>query len=254
VKSKGDELPFSFSFFGISGKDFYIIMHHQDSRPDIEDDSTAADALAKAMVASAIAALASSQAAALRFNNTLSIINTTIRSAATTGVDDFVAGLVKGEGVMQSLKDAATDLGKTLTNAGLNSLVTTGLSSVGGVSQTATATASATILTGAGTALAASMVAGATTAAGILGTGGTAAGVGIDVGTSVGGAQLATSGAEAGGFIATAAAALGVSTAALSAAMGPLAAIAAVAAGVGMVFGSNKQVSSSTAKEKTCRQ
>jgi hypothetical protein len=202
----------------------------------------------------AIAALASSQAAALRFNNTLSTINTTIRNAATTGVDDFVAGLVKGEGVMQSLKDAATDLGKTLTNAGLNSLVTTGLNSIGGVSQTATATASATILTTAGTSLAASMVAGATSAAGILGTGGTVTGAAVTTGGTTAAAELTSGGAEAGGFIATAAAALGVSTAALSAAMGPLAAIAAVAAGVAMVFGSNKQVSSSTAKEKTCRQ
>jgi hypothetical protein len=164
-----------------------FFMHYQDLRPDVEDESIAANAPAKAMVVGAIAALASSQAAALRFNNTLSTINTTIRGAATSGVDDFVAGLVKGEGAMQALKDAATDIGKTLTNAGLNSLVTTGLNSIGGASQTASATASATILTGAGTALAASMVSGATAAAAILAGGGTAAGVGIDVGTSVGG-------------------------------------------------------------------
>jgi hypothetical protein len=225
-------------------------------------DTAEADAVAKAMVAGANAALASSEAAALRFNNTLSTINTTIRGAATTGVDTFVAGLVKGEGAMQALKDAATDVGKALTNAGLNSLVTTGLNAIGGAGQTAGATASATILTTAGTSLAASMVAGATSAAGILAGGGTAAGdamvgatsvggsqlatagqvagVGIDAGTSVGGAELVTGGASAGGFIASAAAILDVSTASLAAVLGPLAAVAAVPVGVGMVFGANK--------------
>jgi hypothetical protein len=207
------------------------------------------------------AAMASSQAAALRMNATFATINTTIRTGATTFATDFVESLAKGATLMASLETGAAALGNTLIAAGLKTLVTDGLNALSGpasslasgVSQTASATSSATILTAAGTALAASMVAGATsaaailagggtTAAGVLTAGGTAAGVGVDVGTSVGGATLVTSGAAAGGFIETAAAVLGVSTAALTAVMGPLAAVAAVAAGVGMVLGAKKQV------------
>jgi hypothetical protein len=209
--------------------------------------TTAADALAKAMVVTATAGLAKSQAAAMRMNNVLSSINTTARSTVSTFTVDLVDGLTTGKTLMASLETAAASLGKTLLNAGLNSLVTTGLNAVApGASQTASATASATILTSAGTTLAASMVAGATSASAILAGGGTAAGVGVDVGTSVGGAELVTSGATAGGFIATAAAALGVSAATLAAVMGPLAAVAAVAAGMGISIRANKQPTSET--------
>jgi hypothetical protein len=229
---------------------------------------TAADALAKAQVASNIsrgtqsaflspedvtianqlkglygdnipAALASSQAAALRMNATLTTINTTIRTGASTFADDFVAGLVKGESTLQALQEAASALGKTLTNAGLNSLVTTGLNAIApSASQTASATTSATILTTAGTALAASMVAGATSAAAILTGGGATSGAAVTTGGTAAAAGLTTGGAAAGGFIDTAAAALGVSTASLAAVMGPLAALLAVAGGIGLsLFG-----------------
>jgi len=124
------------------------------------------------------AALASSQAAALRLNTTFSTINTTIRTGATTFATDFVDSLTKGDTLMASLQTSAAALGKTLTDAGLKTLVTDGLNALSGplgsgplgsgasslassASQTASATSSATILTTAGTALAASMVAGA---------------------------------------------------------------------------------------------
>jgi hypothetical protein len=240
-----------------------------DKFSDLKDAAiAAADALAKANVASQIsrgsqtaflspadlaianelktiygdnipAALNSSQAAALRLNNVLSTINTTIRNAATTGVDDFVAGLVKGETAMQALKDAATDVGKALTNAGLNSLVTTGLNALAPTaSQTAGATASASILTTAGTALAASMVEGANLAAGILGTGGAAAGTATAAGGGVAGAAVGTGGTVAGATVATGGAVAGTAltaggVAAGAALWGPIAALAAVAVGIG---------------------
>jgi hypothetical protein len=40
-------------------------------------------------------------------NNTMSTINTTIRSGATSFADDFVGELVKGESTLQALQDAA---------------------------------------------------------------------------------------------------------------------------------------------------
>jgi hypothetical protein len=170
--------------------------------------------------------------------------NTTIRGAATTGVDDFVAGLVKGETAMQALKDAATDIGKTLTNAGLNSLVTTGLNALApSASQTASATASATILTTAGTALAASMVAGATSAAAILGTGGTVAGTATAAGGTLSGTATAAGGVAGGtavgvGGVTAGAAVTAGGVAAGAALWGPIAALAAVAGGIGLsLFG-----------------
>jgi hypothetical protein len=66
--------------------------------------------------------LASSQAAALRMNNALSTINTTIRSGAATFANDFVTNLEKGETTLHALADAAAGLGKTLQTAGLNIL------------------------------------------------------------------------------------------------------------------------------------
>lgn len=213
--------------------------------------TNAADAVAKALH---VTALASSQAAALRMNNTLSTINTTIRSGASSFANTFVTSLEKGESVMQALKDSAADLGKSLQTAGINSLVTSGLNSLGGASQTAGATASAAILTTAGTTLAAAMVAGATSASEILGTGGTsaaaglttggtAAATGLTTGGTVAGAGLTTGGASASGFIVAAAGILDVSTASLAAIMGPLAAIAAIAVGVGISFGAKQRVS-----------
>jgi hypothetical protein len=109
--------------------------------------------------------LASSQAAALRTNNVLSTINTTVRTDAAAFANDFVTNLEKGESVLHALGDAAAGVGKTLQTAGINSLVTTGLNALApSVSSTAGATASATILTTAGTTLAAAMVTGATSA------------------------------------------------------------------------------------------
>jgi hypothetical protein len=176
----------------------------------------------------------------------LSTINTTIRTGAATFASDFVGSLEKGNSILQSLQAAAAGLGKTLTDAGLNSLVTTGLNAiVPSASQTASATASATILTTAGTALAASMVAGATSAAGILAGGGANAAGAINVGSATSvtsltgagtltGTEVATGGVTGGAGLATG------GTAAGAALWGPIAALAAVAAGIGFsMFGSS---------------
>jgi hypothetical protein len=193
------------------------------------------------------AALASSQAAALRMNDVLKTINTTIRSGAATFANDFVTDLEKGQSVLASLEAAAVGLGKTLQTAGLNSLVTSGLNAVlPGASQTAGATSSATILTTAGTALAASMVAGATSAAAILAGGGTAAGGELSAGATAGGIVLGVGGKSAGGDTAAGGIAGGAGleaggAAAGAALWGPIAAIGAVAIGIGMVLGANKQ-------------
>jgi len=189
-------------------------MNNQNLRREIEAVNDSDDALQIAADIAAKAALNSSQAAAIRFNNVLATINTTIRTGAASFANDFVSDLEKGDTILQSLQDAAATLGKTLQTAGLNSLVNSGLNSLtGSTSQTAGATSSATILQASATAMVATWTSGATATAAILsgggatagaalGVGGTAAGVGVDVGTSLGGAELVTSGAAAGGFIA----------------------------------------------------
>jgi hypothetical protein len=249
-----------------------------------QDAGDAAEALAKANVASTIsrgtqtaflspedlaianqlktvygdnipAALASSQAAALRLNAVFSTINTTIRTGATTFVTDFADALVKGQSLMSSLQTAAAALGKTLLDSGLKTLVTDGLNAVAPslsstATQTAGATSSATILTGAATAMVATWTAGATAVASIMAGGGTAAGTAIGSGGAVAGTAVTTGGTVASTEVAVSGATAGTAltvggTAAGAALWGPIAALAAVAAGIGLsLFGGSSGPSS----------
>ena len=118
-------------------------MNDQKLRHEIEAVNDSNAALQIKADAAALAALNSSQAAALRMNNVLTTINTTIRTGAATFANDFVSDLEKGDTILQSLQEAAANLGKTLQTAGLNSLVNSGLNSIAG--PTAGATSSATI-------------------------------------------------------------------------------------------------------------
>jgi hypothetical protein len=96
------------------------------------EDVTIANQLKKIYGDDIPAAMASSEAAALRMNNVLTTINTTIRTGATTFATDFVESLTKGETLMQSLQTAAAALGNTLIAAGLKTLVTDGLNALSG--------------------------------------------------------------------------------------------------------------------------
>jgi hypothetical protein len=193
------------------------------------------------------AALNSAQAAALRMNNVLSTINTTVRDGATTFAQDFVGALVKGQSLMSSLQTAAASLGKTLLDAGLKSLVTTGLNSLSGPASslassaglTAGATTAAATITAAGTAAGAAIAAGGTAAAAALGTGGTVAGTAVTAGGATAGTTVAAGGTAAGVALDTAA------TTAGAALWGPIAALAAVGAGIGLsMFGASSGPSS----------
>lgn len=193
--------------------------------------------------------LNSAQAAAIRMNNTLKTINDTIRTGAAAFANDFVKDLEKGETVLQSLKDAAANLGSTLQTAGINSLVNQGLNAltgpgVGAAALTAGATSAAAAITAACTAGGAALAAGGVSAGAALGTGGAVAGTttaagGVTAGTAVGaggtvaGATTAAGGAAAGTALAAGGAAAG------AALWGPIAALGVAAAGVGLsLFGS----------------
>lgn len=120
----------------------------------------AADALAKAKVASEIsrgrqtaflsaedvqianqlkgiygddipAALASTEAAALKANNVLKEINDLVRSSAASFANDFVSGIMSGKSAMDSLMSSVTNLGKSLTTAGINNIIKDPTSLVG---------------------------------------------------------------------------------------------------------------------------
>jgi hypothetical protein len=76
----------------------------------------------------AVAALNSSEAAAIRMNNVLASINTTARSSVSTFATDLVDGLVKGETTMQALEESASALGNTtITQSTMASHTHTGL-------------------------------------------------------------------------------------------------------------------------------
>lgn len=125
-----------------------------------EKASAAADALAKAKVASAISrgaqtaflspedvsianqlkgiygddiprALASSEAAALRFNDAMKSINDLARQTGASFANDLVSGILAGKTAMESLTSAANNLGKSLTTAGINNIIKDPTSGVG---------------------------------------------------------------------------------------------------------------------------
>jgi hypothetical protein len=213
------------------------------------------------------AALNSSQAAALRMNNTLTTINSTIRTGAASFATTFVGGLQKGESAIQALKDAASGLAKTLMDSGLNSLVNTGLNSImgsagGGAALTAGATSAAAAITAACTAGGASLAAGGTAAATALGAGGTVAGTATGTGGAAGGTALGVGGTEAGtvvgvGGVTAGAALTAGGTAAGAALWGPIAALAAVVASLGLSFlggGSDKKAAQQAANNSVLSQ
>jgi hypothetical protein len=253
-----------------------------DAFQDLQEKAgLAADALAKAKVASTIsrgsqeaflspadvaianqlkgiygddipAALKSSQAEALRMNDILKTINTTARTSVATFANDLLQGIESGKSALQSLETAAASLGKTLQTAGLNSLVNTGISSL-----TGSGGAAASLAAG-GTAAAAAITAACTAGGTALATGGAAAGTAITAGGTVvavdgtvAGASVGVGGATAG----TALAAGGV--AAGSALWGPIAALAAVVAGAGLSFlgggSSSKDAANTTTANNTAQ-
>lgn len=68
------------------------------------------------------AALASTEAAALRMNNTMKNIGDTVRDAAKGFTKDFLSGLQSGEGLIKSLQAAVKNLSSSLLNSGVNDL------------------------------------------------------------------------------------------------------------------------------------
>lgn len=70
-------------------------------------------------------------AGAIRLNNQLADINSTIRSSASSFANDFVSGIMSGKTAMDSLKGAASSLGKTLTSAGINNIIANPMNPVG---------------------------------------------------------------------------------------------------------------------------
>jgi hypothetical protein len=84
------------------------------------------------------AALNSSEASAMRFNDAMSDINKQARSSATTFATDLVSGLRSGESAMESLQKAASNLSNTLTNAAFTNLfsgnwIMAGIDAVGAI-------------------------------------------------------------------------------------------------------------------------
>ena len=69
------------------------------------------------------AALHSSEAAALRFNDALKSINDLARQSASTFANDLVSGIMSGKSAMESLTSAANNLSKSLTTAGINNII-----------------------------------------------------------------------------------------------------------------------------------
>ncbi|WP_420131324.1 hypothetical protein, partial [Rhodopseudomonas sp.] len=70
-------------------------------------------------------------AGAIRLNNQLADINSTIRNSASSFANDFVSGIMSGKTAMDALKGAASSLGKTLTSAGINNIIANPLNPVG---------------------------------------------------------------------------------------------------------------------------
>lgn len=84
------------------------------------------------------AALNSSQAAAIRFNDTLKNIGDSARQYAAQFATDFVGALRSGKSTMEALGDAATNLSNTLTSAAFKDLfqgnfVQAGIEGVGAI-------------------------------------------------------------------------------------------------------------------------
>lgn len=84
------------------------------------------------------AALASSEAAALRMNNTMKGIADIVRDAASSFAKDLIGGLVKGNSLMSSLGASARSLSTSLTNGAITSLfkgdfVAAGLQGIGAI-------------------------------------------------------------------------------------------------------------------------
>lgn len=125
-----------------------------------EQASAAADALAKANVASEInrgnqlmfasaedvkianqlksiygddipAALNSAEAATIRWQDAMKGVVDDIKNAAGAFANNFVSGIMSGKNAMDVLKSSVNDLGKSLTSAGINNIIKDPTSPVG---------------------------------------------------------------------------------------------------------------------------
>ncbi|PSO29848.1 hypothetical protein [Bradyrhizobium sp. MOS002] len=68
-------------------------------------------------------ALASPEAAAMRFNDQIKEIRQTAQDLSITFAQDFVQGVLSGKSAMESLTQSAAALGKSLTNAGIANII-----------------------------------------------------------------------------------------------------------------------------------
>jgi hypothetical protein len=68
-------------------------------------------------------ALASSEAAAIRFQDSLKSIVDLTKNLAGAFANDFVSGIMAGKSAMESLTSAANSLGKSLTKAGIDNII-----------------------------------------------------------------------------------------------------------------------------------
>lgn len=181
------------------------------------------------------AALASSEAAAMRLNNSLKQVNDIVGTAASSISKDIANGVAPMEAFANAAKRAAESVLDIATKKIASNLLGGLLGDT--ASQATGATTAAGILTSAGATVAASMIAGATEAASILGLTIPPAAATLPAAGAVAGTEVAAGGVAAGAAIET-----GAFT--LSAAMGPIAiamaAIAAIAAVIGLSGGQSK--------------
>lgn len=76
----------------------------------------------KGLYADIPTALQSAEAQQIRFNNAMKNMVDTVRDAASSFTKDFLGGLMKGKGLMESLQGAAKNLSSSLLNSGVNDL------------------------------------------------------------------------------------------------------------------------------------
>lgn len=77
------------------------------------------------------AAMASTEAAAMRINNAVKECTDTAKNLGGAFANNLVSGIMSGKSAMEALTSAANDLGKSLTNAGINNIIKDPTSPVG---------------------------------------------------------------------------------------------------------------------------
>lgn len=187
-------------------------------------------------------AMASSQAASLRLNNTIK----TLKDAGISFTTSLVSGLLHGQSIAKTMASAFEALGNTLLNSALTSLLNQGLNSLlgSGGAQVATSTTSAGILEAGGVAAGAAIIAAATTAANILGLEIPVAAATLPVAGAVAGTEV-----EAGGLAASIALITGADAASI-ALYGPIALLLIAIAAIGAAIGFSGNDKDAEAKKK----